>query len=94
MKTKDELNALREEVESLSKKLAELSEEELMQVTGGFGSDYDIVWEKSGDEVDNPTEAGTYHAGITIHDDGPGIWTSEQFPAEAGFAGREISPKN
>ena len=35
MKTKEELNALKEEVETLNKKLAELSEEELAQVTGG-----------------------------------------------------------
>ena len=36
MKTKEELNALKEEVETLNKKLAELSEEELELVTGGF----------------------------------------------------------
>ena len=35
MKTKEELNALKEEVETLNKKLAELSEDELEQVTGG-----------------------------------------------------------
>ena len=34
-KTKEELNALKQEFESLSSKLAELSEEELSQVTGG-----------------------------------------------------------
>lgn len=36
MKTKEELNALKEEVETLSKKLQALSDEELEQVTGGF----------------------------------------------------------
>ena len=36
MKTKDELNALKEEVEVLNRKLAELSEDELMQVVGGI----------------------------------------------------------
>ena len=36
MKTEEELNALKEEVEALNKKLAELSKEELEQVTGGF----------------------------------------------------------
>ena len=36
MKTKEELNALKEEVETLNKKLAELTEEELAQVSGGF----------------------------------------------------------
>ena len=35
MKTKEELNALKEEVEALNKKLAELNEEELAQVAGG-----------------------------------------------------------
>ena len=35
MKTEEELNALKEEVETLSKKLAELSEDELKQVAGG-----------------------------------------------------------
>ena len=36
MKTKEELNALKEEVETVSKKLHELTEEELAQVTGGL----------------------------------------------------------
>lgn len=36
MKTKEELNAIKEEVEMLNKKLAELSEEELKTVTGGW----------------------------------------------------------
>ena len=35
MKTKEELNELKEEVEAVNKKLAELNEEELEQVTGG-----------------------------------------------------------
>ena len=35
MKTKEELNALKNEVEALNKKLAELTDEELAQVTGG-----------------------------------------------------------
>ena len=35
MKTKDELNALKEEIKDLNKKLAELTEEELAQVSGG-----------------------------------------------------------
>ena len=35
MKTERELNALKEEVEALNRKLAELTEEELEQVTGG-----------------------------------------------------------
>ena len=35
MKTKEELTALREEVEALGEKLAELSEDELAEVSGG-----------------------------------------------------------
>ena len=36
MKTKEELNALKEEVEALNKKLHELTDEELEQVSGGI----------------------------------------------------------
>ena len=36
MKTAEELTALKEEVEALNRKLAELSEDALEQVTGGF----------------------------------------------------------
>lgn len=35
MKTKEELNAIKEEFEALNKKLAELTDEELKLVTGG-----------------------------------------------------------
>ena len=35
MKSKEELNALKEEVETLNRKLRELKDEELEQVTGG-----------------------------------------------------------
>ena len=37
MKTKEELNELKKEVEALNKKLRELNEEELSQVIGGVG---------------------------------------------------------
>ena len=36
MKTKEELNALKEEVETQNKKLHELTDEELAQVSGGL----------------------------------------------------------
>ena len=39
MKTAEELNALKNEVEALNAKLAELNEEELKHVTGGIGPD-------------------------------------------------------
>ena len=35
MKTRDELNALKKEVETVNEKLHELTEEELAQVSGG-----------------------------------------------------------
>ena len=44
MKTKEELNALKEEVETLNKKLHELTEEELAQVTGGQGIKVPTEW--------------------------------------------------
>ena len=37
MKTNEELNALKEEMEALSRKLTELTEDELAQVAGGAG---------------------------------------------------------
>ena len=36
MKTTEKINALKEDVETLNKKLHELTEEELAQVSGGF----------------------------------------------------------
>ena len=39
MKTKEELNALKEEVETVSKKLHKLTEDELAQVSGGQSND-------------------------------------------------------
>ena len=41
MKTEEELNALKNEVEALNTKLTELTEDELKQVVGG-GTDIDI----------------------------------------------------
>ena len=43
MKSKEELNELKEEVEKLDEKLHELTEEELAQVTGGGAvSSFDV----------------------------------------------------
>ena len=44
MKTKEELNALKVEVETVNKKLAELTEEELAQVSGGQGIKIPTIW--------------------------------------------------
>ena len=43
MKTVEELNALKDEVEALTKKLAELTEEEMVQVSGGQEKD-DMIY--------------------------------------------------
>ena len=43
MKTKEELNELKEEAETVSKKLHELTEEELAQVSGGLVHAYLVV---------------------------------------------------
>ncbi|MCQ2423845.1 MAG: BREX-1 system adenine-specific DNA-methyltransferase PglX [Clostridia bacterium] len=40
MKTKEELNALKKEVEALNKKLAELTDDELLLVVGGDGHNF------------------------------------------------------
>ena len=40
-KTKEELNALKEEVEAVNEKLQELTEEEIAQVNGGVGPTID-----------------------------------------------------
>lgn len=55
MKTAEELNALKEEFKALNTKLAELSEDELKQVTGGFTCGTDVVGEGS-DETHGPTK--------------------------------------
>ena len=36
MKTKEELNALKEEIEALNRKLADMTEDEMKQVSGGI----------------------------------------------------------
>ena len=41
MKTKEELNELKEEVKNLNEKLRELTEEELAEVCGGYKFDFD-----------------------------------------------------
>ena len=44
MKTPEELNTLKEEVETLNKKLHELTDEELSFVTGGQGIKVPTIW--------------------------------------------------
>ena len=58
MKTKEELNALKEEVETLNKKLHELTDEELAQVSGGTP-------ESNGDPFAGLVEGGVYKSQYT-----------------------------
>lgn len=43
-KTQEELNTLKQEYESLTNKLKELTEEELIQVVGGSISNFSTMW--------------------------------------------------
>ena len=79
-KTQKELNTMKEEVETLSRKLAELTDEELEQVTGGvmpviFVSVVrDVIRPGVGHNFDNnswktdalPTEPGNYKIGTDV----------------------------
>ena len=47
MKSKEELNALKEEVEAVNEKLAELTPEEIAQVSGGVACPVEPVGIKS-----------------------------------------------
>ena len=49
MKSKEELNALKEEVETLNRKLAELTEEELYCHWGQFSLTLGVISERRGD---------------------------------------------
>ena len=52
MKTKEELNELKEEVETVSRKLHELTDEELAKVTGGaFNNGLTDQYTCSGDYI-------------------------------------------
>ena len=84
MKTKEELKALKEEVETLNKKLAELTDEELAQVTGGKGAgEGDHVASKQGwfcavcNEVTTSNEeaaANGYHCKVCNYKFNTGIF--------------------
>ncbi len=56
MKTKEELDAIKEEVEMMKKKLKELNEEELKQVVGGDIAYYNSMAEQCRLEMQNCIE--------------------------------------
>ena len=62
MKSKEELNALKEEVETLNKKLAELNEDELTQITGG-GQLFNVTMKADGVVKASGTIDGQAYAG-------------------------------
>ena len=80
MKSKEELNALKEDVETLNNKLAELNDEELKQVTGGvmpvifasvirnlMGSGVEYNSDSNNWKSDKlPTEPGNYKIGTDV----------------------------
>lgn len=75
MKNKEELNALKNEVKTLNAKLAELTEDELKEVTGGafpeipeMTGDYTPVWHSESTEIEGPTSVGEYNAVFTPKD--------------------------
>ena len=53
MKTKEELNALKEEVETVSRKLRELTEEDIAQVFGGADGDAPSIIQPSPSSSDS-----------------------------------------
>ena len=60
MKTKEELNALKNEVEALNKKLAELTEEDLKKVNGGSTGGIITICRKCG-KILFPGEENFHH---------------------------------
>ena len=58
MKTKEELNALKEEVETLNNKLKELTDDELKEVTGGTNVGWDWLYESTIDDYQSDTGLG------------------------------------
>lgn len=61
MKTKEELEVLKEECTVLNQKLAELSEDELKQVTGGTSGDtYKFAQENPENTCDNAQDGKDY----------------------------------
>ena len=56
MKTKEELNALKERIETVSKKLHELTDEELAQVSGGEIVKIDLFYKHVFEPDDNKTK--------------------------------------
>ena len=69
MKSKEELNALKEEVETVNEKLAELTPEEIAQVNGGGTGDRPIPEQKRRPQP-HVTTAGAERSGhgqVSVH---------------------------
>ena len=73
MKTKEELNALKEEVETVNKKLHNLTDEELEQVSGGYVVD---AWGCAGwGKCQNP-KCPNYNNAVGVYSSGIGFLTT------------------
>ena len=72
MKSKEELNAIKEEVETLNKKLVELNDEELKQVTGGV---VPIIFTSA---IRNLMGSGVEYNSVSNN------WKSDKLPTEPG----------
>ncbi len=46
--------------------MAELKDKELNEVNGGYDSNYDIIYEKDGAEVNDIKDVGDYAAGLNF----------------------------
>ena len=91
MKTKKELNALKQEVETLNKKLHELTEEELAQVTGG-DEDFDAYLQQLMEKYPDMMQKGLYNivngSGL-IETDRPAL--KGQLPSMQNAVGHNIT---
>ncbi len=79
MKTQEELNALKEEIEALNKKLAELTDEELARVTGG-------LFTPGSRPVLEPDTPHTERQGVSIGETGVGSLS----PLLLSLAGKSV----
>ena len=67
MKTQEELNTLKEEVETLNRKLSELTKKELIQVIGGEGSSSDYYMDCPHCKTRQTVSIGLFYKGLPTY---------------------------